>query len=77
MSRVYTLEKQHLEGRPTLYQVVIRPSGEIVHRTRYTWTQTDWGAEYPLDRAGAADELRHWRRIVQSRGGYRLTRTQD
>jgi hypothetical protein len=72
-TRTYTLEKQHLEGPPTLYQVVIRPEG-IVFRARYSWTATEWGAEYPLDRAGAAEQLRHSRRMVQTMGGYRLYR---
>jgi hypothetical protein len=73
-ARTYTLEKQHLEGPPTLHRIVIRLDGSIVAQYHEPGMTTEWSAEYPLSRASAADGLRIWRRSTQREGGYRLTR---
>jgi hypothetical protein len=73
-ARTYTLEKQHLEGPPTLYRIIIRLDGSIVTQHHYPGMTMEWCAEYPLTRAAAAEELRHWRRFVRREGGYQLTR---
>jgi hypothetical protein len=72
-ARTYTLTKQHLEGPPTLYRIVIRLDGSIA-QYHYPGMSTEWSPDYPLNRDDAAEELRHWRRFVQREGGYQLTR---
>lgn len=41
-TRTYTLEKQHLEGPPTLHLLSIQPNGSIVYHYRYPGITTDW-----------------------------------
>jgi hypothetical protein len=73
-ARTYMLEKQHLEGPPTLHRIVIRLDGSIIAQYHEPGMTTEWSAEYPLSRASAADGLRIWRRFTQREGGYWLTR---
>jgi hypothetical protein len=73
-ARTYTLEKQHLEGPPTVYRIIIRLDGSIVALYHEPGMTTEWSAEYPLSRRAAAEGLRIWRRFTQCEGGYRLTR---
>jgi hypothetical protein len=63
-ARTYTLEKQHLEGPPTLHRIVIRLDGSIVAQYHEPGMTTEWSAEYPLSRDDAADGLRIWRRFT-------------
>jgi hypothetical protein len=73
-ARTYTLTKQHLEGPPSHYQIVIRLDGSIIGNHQYTWTPSRWSDDYPLSRDQAAEGLRIWRRFTQREGGYQLTR---